>query len=173
MVKNLPAMQQTRIWSLGQEWQPTPVFLPGEFHGQRSLEGYSLWGLKKSDWVEVLTFYGSESCSVVPDSLRPHGCPWNSPGQNTGVVASLFSRGSSQLGQIQVSHIAGGFFTSWATREAQDTGVGSLSLLQRIFPTQELELGSHALQADSLPTELSGKRGLNTHTHTQIMVHSL
>ena len=92
--------------------------------------------------------------------------PWNSPGQNTGVVASLSSRGSSQLGQIQVSHIAGGFFTSWATREAQDTGVGSLSLLQRIFPTQELELGSHALQADSLPTELSGKRGLNTHTHT-------
>ena len=25
-------------------WQPTPVFLPGEFHGQRSLAGYSLWG---------------------------------------------------------------------------------------------------------------------------------
>ena len=26
------------------EWLPTPVFLPGEFHGQRSLEGYSPWG---------------------------------------------------------------------------------------------------------------------------------
>ena len=26
------------------EWQPTPVFLPGEFHGQRRLAGYSLWG---------------------------------------------------------------------------------------------------------------------------------
>ena len=25
------------------EWLPTPVFLPGEFHGQRSLEGYSPW----------------------------------------------------------------------------------------------------------------------------------
>ena len=25
------------------EWQPTPVFLPGEFHGQRSLEGYNPW----------------------------------------------------------------------------------------------------------------------------------
>ena len=25
------------------EWQSTPVFLPGEFHGQRSLAGYSLW----------------------------------------------------------------------------------------------------------------------------------
>ena len=27
------------------KWQPTPVSLPGEFHGQRSLVGYSLWGL--------------------------------------------------------------------------------------------------------------------------------
>ena len=41
----------------------------------------------------------------------------------------------------QVSHITGGFFTSWATREGQNTGVSSLSLLQRIFPTQELNWG--------------------------------
>ena len=32
--------------SPGEGWQPTPVFLPGEFHGQRSLAGYSLWGHK-------------------------------------------------------------------------------------------------------------------------------
>ena len=31
-----------------QEWQPTPVFLPGEFHGQRRLAGYSPWGRKES-----------------------------------------------------------------------------------------------------------------------------
>ena len=30
-------------------WQPTPVFLPGESHGQRSLVGYSLWGRKELD----------------------------------------------------------------------------------------------------------------------------
>ena len=30
------------------EWQPTPVFLPGESHGQRSLAGYRPWGLKES-----------------------------------------------------------------------------------------------------------------------------
>ena len=30
------------------EWKPTPVFLPGEFHGQRSLVGYSPWGGKES-----------------------------------------------------------------------------------------------------------------------------
>ena len=57
------------------------------------------------------------------DSLRPHGLysPWNSPGQDIGVVAFLFSRGSSQpREQTQVSHIAGRFFTSGARREAQE-----------------------------------------------------
>ena len=51
--KNLPAMQEMEeMWvhSLGREdpwrrkWQPTPVFLSGEFHGQRSVVGYSPWG---------------------------------------------------------------------------------------------------------------------------------
>ena len=103
----------------------------------------------------------SESCSVVFNSLQPHGLysPWNSPGQNTGVgsrfllqgifptqgsnpglwhcrwilfqlrhqgsprilewVAYPFSRGSSwPRNQTGVSCIAGGFFTSWATRKA-------------------------------------------------------
>ena len=36
-------------------WQPTPVFLPGEFHGQRSLDGYSPWGHKVLDTTEKLT----------------------------------------------------------------------------------------------------------------------
>ena len=34
-------------------WQPTPVFLPGESHGQRSLAGYSSWGHKESDMTEA------------------------------------------------------------------------------------------------------------------------
>ena len=61
MVKNLPAMQETWIQSLGQEdplekeWQPTPVFSPGESHGQRSLAGYSPWGRKELDMTEQLT----------------------------------------------------------------------------------------------------------------------
>ena len=51
------------------EWQPTPVFLPGESHGQRSLAGYSPWGGKKSDMTEAtktLTFNpNSAQCSVM------------------------------------------------------------------------------------------------------------
>ena len=34
-------------------WQPTPVFLPGEFHGQKSLVGYTLWGCKETDMTEM------------------------------------------------------------------------------------------------------------------------
>ena len=34
-------------------WQPTPAFLPGDSHGQRSLAGYSPWGLKESDMTEA------------------------------------------------------------------------------------------------------------------------
>ena len=37
------------------EWQPTPVVLPGDFHGQRSLAGYMPWGHKQSDTSEHLT----------------------------------------------------------------------------------------------------------------------
>ena len=88
------------------KWQPTPVFLPGKFHRQRSLAGYSPWDHKESGTTEQLSnnyiyiythththiyIYMKESeCesrSVVSDSLRPHRLcsPRNSPGQNTGV----------------------------------------------------------------------------------------
>ena len=49
------------------EWLPTPVFLPGEFHGQRSLVGYSLWGHKESDRTERITL----SLSFHLDTLCP------------------------------------------------------------------------------------------------------
>ena len=38
---------------------PTPVFLPGEFHGQKRLAGYSPWGCKKLDMTERLIFKSS------------------------------------------------------------------------------------------------------------------
>ena len=34
-------------------WQPAPIFLPGESHGQRSLAGYSPWGHKELDMTEA------------------------------------------------------------------------------------------------------------------------
>ena len=45
--------------------QPTPIFLPGESHGQRSLEGYSLWGRKESDTTEVTEHTRASNASGV------------------------------------------------------------------------------------------------------------
>ena len=63
MIKNLPAMQETQVWFLGQEdswrreWLPTPLSLLGEFHEQRSLVGYSPLSYKESDIIEQLTLF--------------------------------------------------------------------------------------------------------------------
>ena len=77
-VKNPPAMQEPRetlVQSLGQEdpwrraWQPTPVFLPRESHGQRSLAGHSLWSLKELDMLEQFSTHAfTQRNSINPGS---------------------------------------------------------------------------------------------------------
>ena len=65
------AIQETWVQSLAWEdplsraWQPTPVFLPGEFHGEKSLAGYSPWCHKESDMTEQPSVYiYSESFTI-------------------------------------------------------------------------------------------------------------
>ena len=48
----IPRLGRSLGWR--REWLLTPVFLPGEFHGQRRLAGYSPWGCKKPDTTELL-----------------------------------------------------------------------------------------------------------------------
>ena len=65
MVKNLPPnagdagglslIPKSEKISWKRKWQPNPVFLPGKSHGQRSLEGYSLWGCEELDATEQLS----------------------------------------------------------------------------------------------------------------------
>ena len=75
-------------------------------------------------------------------------------------VAFPFSKGSSQpRDPTQVSHITGRFFTSWATREAQEYRSGYPIPSPADLPDPGIQPASAALQADSLPTELSGKGG--------------
>ena len=72
------------------EWQPTPVFQPGEFHGQRSLVGYSPWGRKESDMTERLThthnhfqsrkFSVEKEVTVSVTKFRQHWDPKHFPG---------------------------------------------------------------------------------------------
>ena len=58
-VKNLPASVRLKFnpWvrkiTCRRKWQPTPVVLPGKSHEQRSLVGYSPWGLKESHMTDI------------------------------------------------------------------------------------------------------------------------
>ena len=68
-------MQKTWVQSLGQEdswrraWQPTPVFLPGEFHAQRSLVGYSPCSHKELDITEATEHAQSNFPDVQLDTV--------------------------------------------------------------------------------------------------------
>ena len=106
-----------------------------------------------SEWV-------SESRSVVSDSFRHHVLysPWNFPGQNAGVGSLSLLQGIFPTQRLnQVSRIAGGFFISWTTREAQEYWNGLPIPSSVDLPDPGIKPESPALQEDSLPTELSGK----------------
>ena len=86
---------------------------------------------------------------TVPGILQARILEW---------VAFPFSRVSSPPRDgTQVSCVAGGFFTSWATREAQEYWSRWSIPFPGDLSDPGIEPGSPALQADSLPTELSGK----------------
>ena len=87
-VNNLPAMQETWVWSLSQkgplekEWLSTPVFLPGEIHRQWEPGGLQSMGSQRirHDWLLTLSLVHINqnkvssvqfSCSVLSDSLWP------------------------------------------------------------------------------------------------------
>ena len=63
MAQRLKCLPATPSWvgkiPWRRKWQPTPVFLPGESHGWRSLVGYSPWSRKESDTTERLHFHFS------------------------------------------------------------------------------------------------------------------
>ena len=67
-----------RVRSLGGEdpleegMAPTPVFLPGEFRGQRSLVGYSPWNHKQSDTTEQLTHTHTQYCKCIQTILSTY-----------------------------------------------------------------------------------------------------
>ena len=76
-------------------WQPTPAFLPGESHGQRSLVGYSPWGHKELNRTEVtlhaLKDGGTERKSLIP---KDTGCHSTRISETTLVGFSLIHNNS-------------------------------------------------------------------------------
>ena len=105
-----------------------------------SLPGEALYNLICAVWLVLNVQLRPALCNPTdcsPPGSTVHG---DSPGKNTGVGCHALLHGSSQpRDRALVSCMAGGFFTTWATRRSSRlTGVGSHSLLQGSFPTPEL-----------------------------------
>ena len=75
--RNLQKIREGQVEFWRRKWQPTPVFLPREFHGQRSLVGYSPWGHKELDITEVTEHARRVlSISLIPYAFGPTLYPW-------------------------------------------------------------------------------------------------
>ena len=104
----------------------------------------------------------TQSCLSLCDTMgcSPPGSSVHASFQATILeqVAFPFSRGSSQpRDQTQVSHIAGRFFTTWATREAQEYWSGLPCSPPGDLPSTGIKPRCPTLQADSLASEPPGK----------------
>ena len=94
------------------KWQPTPIFLPREFHGQRSLVGCSLWGHKELDTTEWLTLSISRSSTPNSRHSREKTC--------FHTVSILKDSQSSQCKRLKIDpHWKPSFFKfqNWGQRE--------------------------------------------------------
>ena len=128
MMKNWPTMRETWVGSLG--WQDP---LEESMTTHVSILAWRI-SMDKGAWW-----------ATVHGILQDRILEW---------VALPFSRGSPQpRDQTQVSCFAGGFFTSWATREAQEYWSGKPRPSPVDLPDPGIKLESPALQADSLAVE--------------------
>ena len=133
-------------------WHPTPVLLPGKSHGQKSLVGYSPWGREESDTTERPHFHFSLSCigegngnplqCSCLENPRDSGAWWAAVcgvAQSWTRLRRLSSSSSSDIreseSRVSDSLQPRGLYGPWHS-PGQNTGVGSRSLLQGIFPTQ-------------------------------------
>ena len=156
------------------KWQPTPLFLPGEFHGQRSLAGCCPWGHKEQNMT--LRLNNTNMSLMIKITLRflVLSMIMIKRGDvitvNEALVAQLqliLWMGNSSVWHVSVSpqvvsdslyhdglqpsrlHCPWNFL-------GKNSGMGGHSLLQRIFQTQGLNLDLlHSLQVDALLSELT------------------
>ena len=113
VVKNLPANSgdpgdRFAPWIRKIPWkrkqQPTPVFLPGEFHRQRSLVGYSSWGcteLDTTELVHMLSSFGPQVEDVVHYSRAVSG---SSSERDASLGSDLYIMPLSKNTDVKLSH---------------------------------------------------------------------
>ena len=123
-----------------QLWSRPPPFDSSNTTDSSLTDGFPGSGLLPLPFIWV-----SESHSVMFDSLQPHGLygPWNSPGQNTGVGCHSPSPGDLHNPEIEPRSptLQVDSLPAKPQGKPKNAGVGSLSLLQQIFLTQESNQG--------------------------------
>ena len=111
------------------EWLPTAVFLPGDSHGQRSLVGYSPWGLKESNTTEWLPLSLSLFCAQTTTVLSV----WSQHAKNQQCTHA------PSLSRVPL------FASPWTVAHQAPLSVG--------FPRQEHWKGCHFLLRGIFPTQ--------------------
>ena len=138
-------------WS--RKWQPTPVFLPGKFHGQRSLVGYNLRGCKELDTTEHASHPNTFFKPEIWDKLK---------------MTSIYkvSTMCPKWKKVKFLNSVWLFETPWTVAYQAPSSMGFSRQKYWIglpfpspadLPDPGIEPGSSALQADALTSEPPGK----------------
>ena len=99
------------VWKIlwRRTWQPTTVFLPGKFHGQRSLAGYSPWGHKELDTTEYTCTHSAHTKSTSAQT-------WNNTCTRLVIVALFLMVKILEMSQIlSIVGIWISYGTQWNT----------------------------------------------------------
>ena len=93
----------TLFWR--RQWHPTPVLLPGKFHGQRSLVGCSPWGREESETTERLHFHFSVSCTGEGNGNPLQGSCLENPRDGGAWWAAIYgvAQRQTRLKRISIS----------------------------------------------------------------------
>ena len=99
-IRDVGSIRESRRFNGGRKWQPTPVFLPGEFHGPRSLASYSPCGCRESDMTKRLSPH--TNLYTNGNTHRYYECCgltaiWPSPSPPPLLLRTFFSFSLSQL----------------------------------------------------------------------------
>ena len=139
----IPQIQLVKIyeWLQGlyqrRQWHPTPVLLPGQSHGWRSLVGWSPWGGEESDTTEWLHFHSSLSC-IGEGNGNPLQCSClENPGDGGAWLAAVYGVAQSRTQLKRLSSLAARTIYSPWISPGQTLEWVSLSLL----PTQGMNPG--------------------------------
>ena len=118
------------------QWQPTPVLLPGESHGQKSLVGCSPWGCEESDTTERLHFHFSLSC-IGEGNGNPLQCSCQENPRDGGAWwAAIYGVAQSRTRLTRLSSSSSS--SSKSLRDKNDVLPSSPCVLAKLFQSRRI-----------------------------------